>query len=132
MITKGQRLSLAVIVLFALATPTFAHHSITSEWDPGKEFTVSGVLSKVEWTNPHIYFFVDVKDPQNGKVTEYAFETNPPGTLHRMGMKRSDFKEGENVTVTAAVAKDGSKNRGFGKMVKFEDGHALIFRVGGE
>ena len=47
-------------------------------------------------------------------------------------MKRADFKEGENVTVTAAVAKDGSKNRGFGKMVKCADGHALIFRVGGE
>ena len=113
------------------AIPVLAHHSITSEFDPAKEVSVKGVLTKIEWSNPHIYTYVDVKDA-SGKVESWGFEGNPPGTLHRAGIKKEDWKIGENVTVTFAAAKDGSKRLGFMKMLKYSDGHALVFRVGGE
>src|SRR2546429_9811380 len=103
--SKIQGIVVATFVLLAIAAPVLAHHSITSEFDPTKEFVVKGVLSEIEWSNPHIYFYVDVKDAATGKVDKYSFETNPPGTLHRAGMRKEDFKVGENVTVTAVAAK---------------------------
>ena len=119
--------------MLLLALPVLAHHSISSEFDPTREFTVKGVLAKVEWSNPHIYTYVDVKDEKTGRVERYAFEGNPPGTYRRAGMKKSDWKIGEVVRVTAATAKDGTKLLGFMKLMRYEsDGHALVFRVGGE
>ena len=113
------------------AIPVLAHHSITSEFDPAREVTVKGVLTKIEWSNPHIYTYVDVKDA-SGKTETWGFEGNPPGTLHRAGIKKEDWLIGENVSVTYAAAKDGTKHLGFLKMLKYSDGHTLVFRVGGE
>src|SRR5580700_4879405 len=86
--------------LVLLPTSIFAHHSITSEFDSTKEFTVTVVLTHVDWTNPHIYVWVDAKDDE-GKVVNWAFEGNPPGILHRAGVTKDLFKVGEVVTVTA-------------------------------
>src|SRR5262245_60673298 len=122
---------LAALGFLLGAIPVLAHHSITSEFDPAKEVTVKGVLAKIEWSNPHIYTYVDVKDA-TGKTETWAFEGNPPGTLHRAGIKKEDWQIGQNVTVTYAAAKDGTKHLGFLKMIKYTDGHTLVFRVGGE
>ena len=119
--------------LFLAAIPVWSHHSITSQFDPSKEGVVTGVLTKIDWVNPHVYTYVDVTDPKTGKVVSWAFEGNPPATYHRAGIRKADWKIGERVTVTFAAAKDGTSNLGFCKMIKYlSDGHTLVFRVGGE
>ena len=123
----SQRLSAALVGLLFAILPAFAHHSITAEFAPGKEFTVTGVLTRVEWTNPHIYWFVDVKD-EKGNVETYAFQGGPPGMYHRVGLRKADWIIGEVVTVTAIAAKDGTKTLGFGELVKYSDGHSIVLQ----
>ena len=82
--SKVYVILVAVFGFLLPATPAFAHHSYAAEFQTEKEFTVTGVLSKVEWTNPHIYFYVDVKD-EDGNVVTWAFEGYPPNMLHRTG-----------------------------------------------
>jgi hypothetical protein len=119
----------AVFGLLAVTLPVLAHHSLTAVYDPTKNVLVKGTLTKVVWANPHIFLHVDV--PENGKIEKYAFESSPPVALARAGVKKSDFKIGENVTITAMPAKDGSKI-GRLNMIKYSDGHVTVFRVGTE
>jgi len=124
-----RRQSLGLIVAFfglILAVgPALAHHSPQAEFDASKQFTITGVLTHIDWTNPHIYWYVDVKDAA-GSVTTYSFEGFPPGMLHRAGVTKDMFKTGETVTVTAIAAKDGTKHLGWGKVVRYSDGHELV------
>ena len=84
-----------------------AHHSFAAEYESKDLVTLTGVITKVEWTNPHIYFYVDVKDA-SGTVVNWAVEGYPPNTLKRTGFTRDDLKVGDTVTVTAYTAKDSS------------------------
>jgi hypothetical protein len=121
-------------VLFVLsltaAARAFAHHSFAAEFDGRRTFVISGVLTKVVWTNPHILLWVDVTD-ENGKVIPYSITTGPPGTLRRAGVKKSDFEVGEKVSITGAPAKDGSAH-GWLKMIKYPDGRVFVYRDGSE
>jgi hypothetical protein len=128
---KGRLFLVAAFGLASAAVPAFAHHSVTAEFNPDKEFVVKGVLTKVEWTNPHVYYYADVKD-ESGKIVNYAFESGPPNTLKRAGLKKEDVKIGDAVTITAAPAKDGTKNLGWLKMIKYSDGHLYVYRNGSE
>ena len=110
---------LALSLLLA-ALPALAHHSFAAQYDSNQLITLKGVITKVEWTNPHMYFYVDVKD-DSGKVTNWGLEGYPPNTLKRTGFPRAILKLGESVTVTAYKAKDGS-NTGAGREVTFVDG----------
>jgi hypothetical protein len=123
--SKFHAVSLALLGLLLAAVPALAHHSIAAEFDPSKEFTVTGVLTRIEWTNPHCYWYVDVKD-ENGKVETWRFQGGIPGLYHRVGLRKEDWKIGEVVTVTAKVAKDGTKHLGFATLFKYSDGHALV------
>ena len=103
-----QTRSLAAL-LFALlvAIPVWAHHSFAAEYDAGKMVTLKGVVTKVEWTNPHIYLSIDVTDPA-GKVAKWSLEGFPPNSLSRIGWTRNLIREGDTISVSAYLAKDGS------------------------
>src|SRR6204780_2044942 len=115
--------------VFLMSAPVFAHHSFASEYDDTKPIKVTGVVTKVEWQNPHIWFYVDVKD-ENGKVTNWAFSGGAPGQLMRRGITRDVIQPGMVVVVDGFHAKDGSNN-GSGGRVTFADGRS-VFTAGAE
>ena len=119
-----MRSKLAAVLVACLwllaAAPVWAHHSFAAEYDSKQLITLKGVITKVEWTNPHIYFYIDVKDA-NGEVTNWSLEGSPPNTLKRTGFTRDDFKIGEEITVTAYKAKDGT-NTAASREVTFSGG----------
>ena len=97
----------AVLGLLLGALPAVAHHSFAAEYDQKKPVTVTGIVKKVEWTNPHSRMYLDVKDA-NGKVTVWNFEFGSPNHLFRAGWTRNTVKEGDQITVEGWGAKDGS------------------------
>ncbi len=109
-----------LLAILAASIPAHAHHSFAAEYDSKTMITVTGKVSKVEWTNPHAYVHVDVTDA-TGKVTTWSLEGYPPNTLKRTGFPRDILKVGSTITVTAYKAKDGS-NSGAGREVTFTDG----------
>ena len=96
------------MALVASAVPLLAHHSFAAEFDSAKTVNFDGVVTKVEWTNPHVYFWVDVKDAKTGKVANWGCEMGSPNGLTRQGWTRSTLKVGMKVTVEGSQAKDGS------------------------
>ncbi|MGA2716563.1 MAG: DUF6152 family protein [Bryobacteraceae bacterium] len=106
-----MRAKLAILIasagILASALPVFAHHSFAAEYDAGKPVELKGVVTKMEWTNPHARFYLDVKDA-NGNVTNWNFELASPNVLSRNGWTRHSLKEGDVITVQGARAKDGS------------------------
>ena len=99
----------AIIVLTAVAAPLAAHHSFAAEYDGSKQVTMSGKVTKVEWMNPHAFFYLDVKDEKTGQVANWAFELNSPNYLMRSGWTKASLKLDDLVTVTGALSRDGNK-----------------------
>jgi hypothetical protein len=106
-----MRAKLAIIIacagMMASALPVFAHHSFAAEYDASKPIELKGRVAKVEWTNPHARFYIDVKDA-DGKVTTWNFELASPNVLTRNGWTRHSLQEGDEITVQGSMAKDGS------------------------
>ena len=94
--------------LLAGSVPLLAHHSFAAEFDAGKALRLTGALTKIEWTNPHTYFYIDVKE-ENGSVVKWGCEAGSPGALTRRGFKRGDIKLGDTIIVDGYRAKDGSR-----------------------
>ena len=86
------------------ALPVLAHHSIDAEFDRNKPITISGTVTKVDWMNPHIWIYLDVKD-KDGKIVKWQFEGGPPNALRRGGWNRDSVKEGDQITVKGIMAK---------------------------
>ena len=120
----GQwRLAMA---LLSMTIPVVAHHSFGAEYDVNKPMTLTGVVTKIEWTNPHSYFYVDVKDA-SGKVTNWKFEGYPPSVLTRTGWKKDvTMKTGDTVTVFGWHARDGS-NLAHSREITLPGGAKLFF-----
>ena len=116
--------------LFLMTKPILAHHSEAAEYDLTKPIKVTGTLKTVEWKNPHVWFYVDVKD-ESGKLTTWGFSTSPPGMLLRRGITKEVFKIGAVVNVEGSRARDGSNNAS-GRKVTFADGRNVITAPGDE
>jgi hypothetical protein len=114
--------TLACCFIVAAASVS-GHHSFAAEFDSNKPITLSGTVAKVDWTNPHIHFYVDVKG-EGGNVTQWKFEGYPPNMLIRQGWKREMLKPGEPITVFGWRARDDS-NLAAAREVTFADGRKL-------
>ena len=100
---------LAVSIALLVAERTVrGHHAFSAEFDATKPITLTGTVAKIEWTNPHIWFYVDVKNP-DGTITNWGFSGAPPGVLMRRGISKMSLKIGDEVIVQGFMAKDASK-----------------------
>jgi Family of unknown function (DUF6152) len=114
----------ALLITLVAVAPVLAHHSFATEYDRTKPVAVTGVVRKVEWRNPHIWFYVDVKDDR-GKVVTWGFSGGPPAFLMRQGIRQDVLKIGDVVKVEGFRARDGSNNASGGR-VTFSDGRSVF------
>ena len=113
-------------ILLAAGAPVRAHHSFGVEYDANKPVTLQGVVTKLEWTNPHGFIYIDVKG-SDGKVVNWKFEGFPPSVLYRTGWRRNvTLKVGDEITIFGWRARDGG-NWGHSREVTFKDGTKFIF-----
>ena len=112
-----------VLVGFGSSTP-FAHHSVSGEFDMSKMVTLKGVISGLDWGNPHIYVLLDVTE-ENGAKNTWRLETFPPAQMRRAGLTKELImgKPDEMVTVTILPARDGTKHLGYIERITYQDGH---------
>ena len=96
--------------------PVLAHHSFAAEFDSEKPITLTGIVTKVEWTNPHVWFYINVKDEKSGTVTNWGAEMGPPHGLQRRGWRQNTLKIGDSVTVAGSMAKSGVKRMNASKV----------------
>jgi hypothetical protein len=115
---------LLTILALATAAPALGHHSEAAEFDANKPVKVTGTLVRVEWLNPHVWFYVDVKDAR-GAVTTWGFSSAPPGSLMRRGITKDVLKIGSVINVEGSRARDGSNNAS-SHSVTFEDGRNVL------
>ena len=121
---KGLAASVVSSLLCGHALPAYAHHSFSAVFDGTKPVSVTGTIVRVEWTNPHIWFYVEVAEPDGG-VTEWAFSAAPPGVLMRRGITKNVLEVGSVVNVDGFRARDGSNNASGGR-VTLPDGRNVF------
>ena len=98
-----------VAALIAASMPLMAHHSFAAEFDSNKVVKMTGIVTKIDWTNPHVWFYMDVKE-EGGKITNWGFEMGPPHLLQAQAnpWKRDTVKIGDEIEVNGSLAKNGS------------------------
>jgi hypothetical protein len=115
---------LVIAASLVVATSAFAHHSVSGQYDSAKPLTLTGVITKVDWINPHVYLHLDVKD-KDGSVTSWTLSTLPTAMMRRAGLTRESLqgKPGEVVTISAIAARDETKRLGWISKITYADGH---------
>lgn len=94
--------------MLAVALPVFAHHSFPAQYDSDKKVNLTGTITRVEWTNPHIFIYIDVQDEKTGEAVPWALELGAPNALLRLGWKRDSLKTGDVISIEGSLARDGS------------------------
>jgi hypothetical protein len=120
---KSRILHLTILTAGLAAVPVLAHHSFSAEYSFDQPVTLKGILTRMEWTNPHSWIYIDVKN-DDGKVTNWAVEFGAPNALLRRGLRKSDFPTGVELVVKGYRAKDASATVN-GTSVKLPDGRNL-------
>ena len=115
---------LAAFAILAASSRVIAHHSFAAQYDANKPVTLKGIVSKVEWTNPHARFYVDVRD-EHGTVTNWNLELASPNVLVRNGWSRKSLNVGDEIVVEGSLAKDGSKMAN-ARVVRLADGRRVF------
>ena len=125
MTSTGRLMAAALCGLFLVAAPVVAHHNGNAKYDSKKTITLKGKITKVEWMNPHIYFYVDAADP-SGKVFNWAVEGATPNQLYRRGWRRDSLKIGETVTIEAIMARQPGLHHVNARSVILPDGRKVF------
>ena len=126
---RAVRAAAVVVVVMLMGLypgQAFAHHSFSAEFDASNPFKMTGVVTKLEWANPHTYFYLDVTDEKSGTVTNWSMEMGNPNALLRAGWSRTTMKPGDKVTVEGSLAKDGSPAGNARVVVMTETGKRLF------
>jgi hypothetical protein len=128
MIRLTSQLVFGIGATLFLGAAVSAHHSLASQFDEGKPLTLQGVITKVEWVNPHVFLHLDVKD-KTGTSAPWTLETLPPAMLRRGGLRSDMLGKGEMVTILAYHARNGS-NLAFLRKITFADGREIVVWIG--
>jgi hypothetical protein len=112
-------------VLVATSAPVIAHHSFGAEFDSEQPFEFTGVVTKIEWLNPHVYFYMDITEEGSGEVSNWAMEMGSPNGLMRRGWTRNSLKIGDVVSTAGSKARDGSA-KGNSRSVTLASGRSLF------
>ena len=117
----------AMTLMLAFASPSWAHHSVSGQFDTTKPIVLKGVVSKVDWMNPHVYIYLDVKE-QDGSVTTWALSSLPTAMMRKAGLSKETLigAPGETVTINAVPARDGTKHLGWISKITYADGHYFL------
>ena len=124
-ITRTLRLPLTASLLALVATAQ-AHHSFPAQYDVEKPVKLTGKVTKVEWTNPHIFIYIDVPDETTGAAVNWALEMGGPNALLRLGWKRDSLQAGDLITVEGSLARDGSNLANAKSIVMVETGQRML------